>query len=56
MDKYIALSYVWGDPALSRLIRVDGETMYITAPLDSALRHLRDTDRTRLVWADAICL
>jgi hypothetical protein len=56
MDKYIALSYVWGDPALSRLIRVDGEAMYITASLDSALRHLRDTNRTRLVWADAICI
>ncbi|KAH8780786.1 heterokaryon incompatibility protein-domain-containing protein, partial [Hyaloscypha finlandica] len=55
-DKYTALSYVWGDPARSRLIKVNNEAMYITASLDSALRHLRDRHRPRLIWADAICI
>jgi hypothetical protein len=35
---------------------VDGEAMYITASLDSALRHMRDRYRKRQVWADAICI
>ncbi|PMD54007.1 HET-domain-containing protein [Hyaloscypha bicolor E] len=56
IDKYTALSYVWGDAARSRLIKVNNEAMYITASLDSALRHLRDRHRPRLVWADAICI
>jgi hypothetical protein len=56
IDKYTALSYVWGDPARSRLITVNNEAMFITTSLDPALRHLRDAHRTRLVWADAICI
>jgi hypothetical protein len=56
IDKYTALSYVWGDPTRSCLITVDGEAMYITASLFSALRYVRDRYRKRQVWADAICL
>jgi hypothetical protein len=56
IDKYTALSYVWGDPARSRLIKVNNDPMYITASLESALRHLRGRHRPRLVWADAICI
>ncbi|KAH8589922.1 heterokaryon incompatibility protein-domain-containing protein, partial [Bisporella sp. PMI_857] len=56
IDKYTALSYVWGDPQLSSKITVDGRTMLITASLASALRHLRDSTRKRIIWADAICI
>ncbi|KAE9370877.1 HET-domain-containing protein [Stipitochalara longipes BDJ] len=56
LDKYTALSYVWGDPARSQLVRVDNEVMYLTESLNSALRHLRDAHKNRLIWADAICI
>ena len=56
IDKYTALSYVWGDPTLSQVVRVDDEAMHITQSLNSALLHLRDAHRSRLIWADAICI
>ena len=56
IDKYTALSYVWGNPARSQMVSVNGEAMYITQSLNSALRHLRDAHRSRLIWADAICI
>ena len=56
IDKYTALSYVWGDPTLSQVVRVDDQAMYITQSLNSALLHLRDAHRHRLIWADAICI
>jgi hypothetical protein len=47
IDKYTALSYVWGDPGWTSLITVDGNAFNITASLDSVLRHLRDHTRKR---------
>jgi len=42
-NHYIAISYVWGDQTNTRLIVVDSCSFRITANLDSALRHIRDT-------------
>jgi Heterokaryon incompatibility protein (HET) len=43
IDHYTALSYVWGDSTEKQEIVVDGSSLYITASLHSALRHIRDT-------------
>jgi len=56
LDHYTALSYVWGDPSHRVSIKVAGQALSITASLDTALRHLRDSSRTRRIWADAICI
>jgi hypothetical protein len=56
VDKYTALSYVWGYSQRTSQITVDGKMFYITASLHSALRHLRDPTRKRHIWADAICI
>jgi len=56
LEHYTALSYVWGDTSKIITIMVDGHTFPITTSLDTALRHLRDTSRTRKVWTDAICI
>jgi hypothetical protein len=51
-----ALSYIWGDPNDIVEIFVDGKGLEITTNLDSGLRHIRDKTRSRLIWADAICI
>ncbi|KAH6689931.1 heterokaryon incompatibility protein-domain-containing protein [Leptodontidium sp. MPI-SDFR-AT-0119] len=56
LDHYTALSYVWGDPSLRATMKVAGRALSITASLDTALRHLRDSSRTRRIWADALCI
>ncbi|KAI0096391.1 heterokaryon incompatibility protein-domain-containing protein [Nemania sp. FL0031] len=56
---YEALSYAWGPKIPPNWVRVigakDGE-LQVTKNLDSALRHLRYTDRSRFLWVDAICI
>jgi hypothetical protein len=54
--KYIALSYVWGDPKSTKPISVNGKTFDVTTNLESALRHIRKPDADEVVWADAICI
>lgn len=56
VEKYSALSYVWGHPARVSDITIDGKALGITASLDAALRHMRDPTRQRLIWADAVCI
>ncbi|KAJ0310460.1 hypothetical protein COL516b_002264 [Colletotrichum fioriniae] len=53
---YEALSYVWGDPQDTRTIKVQGETMNVTANLESALRHLRRVREALELWVDAVCI
>ncbi|KAH7350721.1 heterokaryon incompatibility protein-domain-containing protein, partial [Rhexocercosporidium sp. MPI-PUGE-AT-0058] len=56
VDKYTALSYVWGDARERKEILVDGTGLDITASLDLALRHVRDPVKIIRVWADGICI
>jgi hypothetical protein len=53
---YEALSYCWGDHHETELISCNGQDFYVRPNLETALRHLRCTDRTRVLWADAICI
>jgi hypothetical protein len=51
---YDAISYTWGRPILTFALHIDdGTQVCVTENLDRALRHLRRTDRNRLLWADA---
>ncbi|MAD87405.1 MAG: hypothetical protein CL912_30980 [Deltaproteobacteria bacterium] len=56
---FAALSYVWGDESIRKDIILSGETVSVTANLESALRALAGDntfgDRFRL-WIDAICI
>lgn len=51
-----ALSYVWGNNVLSSRIATDKGIVKITKNCLSALRDLRHTSASRLLWIDAICI
>lgn len=53
---YIALSYVWGDPADIGHVTCSGITRPVTRSLLGGLRQLRHTETREMVWADAICI
>jgi hypothetical protein len=54
--EFEALSYVWGDPLITRPIKLNGQPFQVTENLEAALRRLRHTDRVRIMWIDAICI
>jgi hypothetical protein len=54
--EYHALSYAWGDAAVTRPIKLQGLEWNVTTNLEVALRHLRDPYEERLFWIDAICI
>ncbi|KAH8652592.1 heterokaryon incompatibility protein-domain-containing protein, partial [Tricladium varicosporioides] len=53
---YEAISYAWGDGASTEVIWCDGKRKTITSSLATALRRVRLVDRTRVLWADGICI
>ncbi len=53
---YEALSYTWGDASNWRLILLDEQYIKVTYSLHSALKYLRDREKPRVVWADAVCI
>src|SRR3984957_20496097 len=53
---YEAISYCWGDPAMTRFIICNGSQLHVTVNLEAALRHLRRPETSRVLWADAICI
>ncbi|VUC30276.1 unnamed protein product [Clonostachys rosea] len=58
---YTALSYVWGDPSITKEIIIEGAIFNATANLASALQFMQGSlprlpDGSCLVWADAICI
>jgi len=54
--RYEALSYVWGPENPTREIHINGKTKCVRENLWLALRHLRLSDKTRVLWVDAICI
>jgi len=54
--RYEALSYVWGNPSVTKEIFLHGESFQVTVNLDAALRHLRLGTRERVLWVDAISI
>ncbi|RAL02265.1 HET domain-containing protein [Aspergillus ibericus CBS 121593] len=53
---YEVFSYVWGSPARSRSIILNGCSFLIMESLHTALLHLRDTQLDRVLWVDAISI
>jgi hypothetical protein len=53
---YEALSYVWGDPTITRPISVGSGTFLATENLERALRALRNRTEMRILWVDALCI
>jgi hypothetical protein len=54
-SRYRALSYVWGSQKVIRTIRLNGHNYSVTVNLKSALRHLREKYKERIVlWVDAL--
>ncbi|KAK0642113.1 heterokaryon incompatibility protein-domain-containing protein [Cercophora newfieldiana] len=53
---YEALSYAWGDPAVTRQVFLDGRVVNVTENLAAALRRLRRRFGDRRLWVDALCI
>lgn len=53
---YEALSYTWGDEADLRTVTINRLACKIRRNLNSALRRLRLPDKSRMLWADAVCI
>jgi hypothetical protein len=56
LRKYEALSYCWGAPERTCSIICNNEVVKVTRNLFLALQHLRQPDRPRYLWVDAICI
>lgn len=55
-SSYDALSYVWGEPDLTKSLLIDGQELHISKNLHDILLQLRCSDRNRVLWIDAICI
>lgn len=53
---YEAMSYCWGNPQDKTAIECNGKRLGIPSTLAAALGGLRQRDRPRHLWADAICI
>ncbi|KAK7186189.1 hypothetical protein DPSP01_005019 [Paraphaeosphaeria sporulosa] len=54
---YEALSYTWGGLEFENILRIQGKgILRIGRTLHDALRRLRYPDRSRSLWADAVCI
>ncbi|KAH7200980.1 heterokaryon incompatibility protein-domain-containing protein, partial [Fusarium redolens] len=53
---YAALSYTWGNPKKVERIRCNGHELGVASNLYGALLQLRDPDRERMLWIDALCI
>lgn len=51
-----AISYCWGSPKKTHQLICDGKRMGITQSLREALWQFRHPDRSRRLWADAVCI
>lgn len=51
---YVALSYAWGSPKVTKPVFVDGAKLQVTFNLESVLRRLRQRDEPFTIWIDAI--
>lgn len=54
--QFEALSYAWGDPSLTRPIRLENREWYATVSLEAGLRYLRSPSEDMVIWVDALCI
>ena len=53
---YETISYVWGDLSVKSTVMIDGCALDVPTSAEGAIRHLRHTDKERVLWLDAICI
>ncbi|KAK6433325.1 Ubiquitin-like protein [Oleoguttula sp. CCFEE 5521] len=53
---YETISYVWGPPVKSAAIDIAGVRLPIPEATAAVLRRVRQSDRGRLLWIDAVCI
>ncbi|KAI1541700.1 heterokaryon incompatibility protein [Pyrenophora tritici-repentis] len=56
VPSYTALSYVWGDPTITKPIFVNDIEVQVTVNLEAALRRIREVHETVIIWVDALCI
>jgi ankyrin repeat protein len=56
VEDYAALSYTWGSNSRPCEITINGSKMRVTKNAYLALRDLRDRERDRVLWIDALCI
>lgn len=54
--RYEALSYAWGDEAITRQLICSGYPMNVHVGLHDALSDLRHPTRERVLWVDGLCI
>ena len=54
--QFEALSYTWGDPNLTRPIKLEDRKWYATINLEAGLRYLRSPSDDIVIWVDALCI
>ena len=54
--RFEALSYTWGDPNLTRPIRLENREWHATINLEAGLRYLRSPSKDMVIWVDALCI
>jgi hypothetical protein len=55
--EYVALSYVWGSPARTQPILLNGQPFKVTVNLENFLLHFRNVNAEMVpLWIDAICI
>jgi Heterokaryon incompatibility protein (HET) len=54
--RYLALSYVWGDPKKHTTIVLNGVQTRVTENLEGALRQLCSFGNDQRFWVDALCI
>ncbi len=54
--KYEAVSYTWGDPQPAESVELEGIPFVVTPNLGYCLRQIREKDKTRVIWVDALCI
>ncbi|OCK83528.1 hypothetical protein K432DRAFT_250219, partial [Lepidopterella palustris CBS 459.81] len=52
---YKTLSYTWGDPRNTCMIKLDHCPFSVTKNLSVALQHIRKEHKVVKIWIDAIC-
>ncbi|UPK95336.1 hypothetical protein LCI18_006271 [Fusarium solani-melongenae] len=51
-----ALSYVWGSPSITELVKVNDKVISATENLCAALRHIQKCYGNIVLWVDALCI
>ena len=53
---YEPISYAWGDPDSSHVLRVNDGYLPISRNLAQALRRFREKDKDHVLWTDRVCI